>query len=196
VGLIACANCGNRVNSEASGCPSCGANPQTGVMPERVVALAPQETILEEAVLLAILDNDAGTLPGTYGAARQITYADGEFDLERDGPIAARDVLQYDREGRVTWVDEGLREWVGRIVTAKDGVDRVGFIWSLVGFLAFLLTIPWIVGLVVSRREIRNAKREHRPHGLSTAGFWISAIMLSLAWGGVLVSVVLQAISG
>ena len=38
MGLIPCANCGQMANSEA-GCQNCGANPQTGVVPEAVLAL-------------------------------------------------------------------------------------------------------------------------------------------------------------
>lgn len=38
VGLTACANCGQKANSEA-GCQNCGADPQTGVVPEAVLAL-------------------------------------------------------------------------------------------------------------------------------------------------------------
>ena len=36
MGLISCANCGQMANSEA-GCQNCGANPQTGVVPESVL---------------------------------------------------------------------------------------------------------------------------------------------------------------
>jgi hypothetical protein len=32
VGVITCASCGNKVNSESPGCPECGADPRTGVV--------------------------------------------------------------------------------------------------------------------------------------------------------------------
>ncbi len=36
--MIACPNCGMQVNADAAGCQNCGADPQTGVVPEWVEA--------------------------------------------------------------------------------------------------------------------------------------------------------------
>lgn len=54
---IACQNCGQQANPEAAGCQNCGANPQTGVLPERVflsaVAPAPAPLPAETVALYA-----------------------------------------------------------------------------------------------------------------------------------------------
>lgn len=34
--MIACAHCGTKVHAEAAGCPKCGADPRTGVVPQSV----------------------------------------------------------------------------------------------------------------------------------------------------------------
>ena len=40
MGLMSCAACGYTVNDQAVACPGCGANPRTGVVPERAPAQA------------------------------------------------------------------------------------------------------------------------------------------------------------
>jgi hypothetical protein len=42
MGMIACPNCGMQVNADAGGCQNCGADPQTGVVPEWVQAHSTQ----------------------------------------------------------------------------------------------------------------------------------------------------------
>ena len=46
---------------------------------------------------------------------RTITYESGRFTLEGQGPIAAADVLAYERQGHLTWAYAGLREWVEQV---------------------------------------------------------------------------------
>jgi uncharacterized RDD family membrane protein YckC len=40
--VVSCPNCKHPVNPEAAGCPNCGANPRTGIVPEAVVTLEKQ----------------------------------------------------------------------------------------------------------------------------------------------------------
>lgn len=58
-----------------------------------------------------------------------------------------------------------------------SGVGVASFVLSLVGFLIRLL---WIVGLVLSWRDVRRAKRENLPRGLALAGLVISSIGVGL----------------
>ena len=49
---------------------------------------------------------------------KTITYEDGRFTLEGQGPISAADVLTYDRQGHIFWAYAGLREWVQQVATS------------------------------------------------------------------------------
>lgn len=49
--------------------------------------------------------------PTTGWAGRTITYYEGRFTLEGHGLVTAHDVLEYDRQGHLTWAYDGLREW-------------------------------------------------------------------------------------
>jgi hypothetical protein len=53
--------------------------------------------------------------PSTGWAGKTIAYEEGTFALEGHGSITAADVLEYDREGHLSWSYAGLREWVGQV---------------------------------------------------------------------------------
>ncbi len=150
-------------------------------------------------------------LVATFGAStgwhrRQITHENGSFILEGHGVIPARALLDYDRQGQIDWAYAGLREWVqqlgcGPTVAAQPGepsppgrllpsqpaqVGVAGFALSLAGFVVPLL---WIVGLILSWRDVKRARRESLPHGLATAGLVISSVGVALLIAGVIASI-------
>ena len=49
----------------------------------------------------------------TAWAGKRITQEGKVFVLEGHGPITAADVMEYDRQGHLVWVNEGTRGWVG-----------------------------------------------------------------------------------
>jgi hypothetical protein len=51
--------------------------------------------------------------PTTARAGTQITYGGDTFSLEGLGPISAVDIMEYDRQGDLLWVNDGARAWVG-----------------------------------------------------------------------------------
>jgi hypothetical protein len=51
--------------------------------------------------------------PTTAWVGTRITWADDGFALEGHGPISAGDVMEYDQQGHLLWVNEGARAWVG-----------------------------------------------------------------------------------
>ena len=51
-----------------------------------------------------------GTTTGWAG--KTITFDNGQYVLEGHGPITAQAVLEYDRQGHLTWANDGLREMV------------------------------------------------------------------------------------
>ena len=55
---------------------------------------------------------------GAGWVGRTITYGDGRFTLEGQGPITAADVLTYDSQGRLSWACAGLREWVQQVAVS------------------------------------------------------------------------------
>ncbi len=59
--------------------------------------------------------------PTTAWAGKTITRADDAFVLEGHGPISAGDVMEYDRQGHLLWVNEGARALVG----SKAGGSQV-----------------------------------------------------------------------
>lgn len=56
-------------------------------------------------MLIATFDSTTGW------AGKQITYEGGWFIVQDYGPIAAAQVLDYDRSSQITWAYDGLREW-------------------------------------------------------------------------------------
>jgi hypothetical protein len=51
--------------------------------------------------------------PTTAWVGKQITRDGDIFMLEGHGPISAVDVMEYDRQGHLLWVNDGTRAWVG-----------------------------------------------------------------------------------
>lgn len=51
--------------------------------------------------------------PTTAWVGMQITREGDAFVLEVHGPISADDIMEYDRQGHLLWVDAGTRAWVG-----------------------------------------------------------------------------------
>jgi hypothetical protein len=52
-------------------------------------------------------------LPTTSWVGVRITCEGSAFVLEGHGPISAGDVMDYDQQGLLAWVNEGARAWVG-----------------------------------------------------------------------------------
>jgi hypothetical protein len=90
----------------------------------------------------------------TFGSStawegRTISSVDGAFALEGHGPITAQDVMQYDRQGQLRWVNDGARAWVGsRAAYAGSGRSA----WGRKSLPASLdprrLTVPFVPRLL------------------------------------------------
>jgi len=57
--------------------------------------------------------------PTTAWAGKQITHEGTSFVLEGQGPITAATIMDYDREGHLSWVNDGTRAWVGSKAAAE-----------------------------------------------------------------------------
>jgi hypothetical protein len=56
-----------------------------------------------------------------------ITFEEGRFILQGHGPVKAEDVMEYDRQGYLVWVNEGARAWVGaRSTSGQRGAGLPG----------------------------------------------------------------------
>ena len=51
--------------------------------------------------------------PTTAWQGNSITWDGGRFVLEGHGPVTPQDVMDYDRQGHLIWVNDGARAWVG-----------------------------------------------------------------------------------
>jgi hypothetical protein len=51
--------------------------------------------------------------PTTAWVGLQITREGDAFVLEGHGQITAGDIMEYDRQGHLVWVNDGTRAWVG-----------------------------------------------------------------------------------
>ncbi len=51
--------------------------------------------------------------PTTGWAGRAIAFRDEQLLLEGQGVISPAEVVEYDRQGLLVWVFEGMRAWVG-----------------------------------------------------------------------------------
>lgn len=58
--------------------------------------------------------------PTTEWAGKTISRDGDVFVLEGHGPISASDVMDYDRQGHLVWVNEGTRAWVGSKAKASS----------------------------------------------------------------------------
>jgi hypothetical protein len=140
--------------------------------------------------------------PATGWSGKSISYDNGQFALEAYGPLAARDVLQYDQKGQLAWEYDGLRDWVYQVaagpvgppaplfygyaadaqyfevnkVPSPPGIAVAGFIIAILGFV-FPVLVWWWVGLALSWPGYRQAVREQLPTGLALAGLIINAVM-------------------
>lgn len=54
---------------------------------------------------------------GTSRVGKTITFENGRFVLEGDGPITPEAVLRYERQGHLVWAYEGLKEWVQAVAS-------------------------------------------------------------------------------
>jgi hypothetical protein len=63
--------------------------------------------------------------PSTAWMGTRITWDDGAFVLEGHGPITAGDVMDYDRQGHLLWMNAGARAWVGSKEVGEPRGSRV-----------------------------------------------------------------------
>jgi hypothetical protein len=94
----ACLQCGADLTPAAKFCGECGAAVVAGDVAQQVVVAPPP-------VVIATFNSTTGW------ADKTITYDNGVFTLEGQGPITARDVISYDDAGQIEWAYEGLRDW-------------------------------------------------------------------------------------
>ena len=57
--------------------------------------------------------------PASAAEGARITWAAGRFELEGHGRLSPEDVMRYDEEGHLVWVNEGARAWVGSKATRR-----------------------------------------------------------------------------
>ena len=142
--------------------------------------------------------------PTTGWQGKQITHDGASFFLEGHGVITAGDVLSYDRQGQIEWAYAGLREWVEQLAQTPSAAARpqqpgssqvgvAGFAFALAGFLVSPL---WIVGLILSWRDVRRARREGLPHRLALAGLIISSIGVGLVVVGLVAAIAIPMFLG
>ena len=60
--------------------------------------------------------------PATEWAGKTIAREGDAFMLEGEGAITASDVMQYDGQGHLVWVNEGTRAWVASKANAPVGL--------------------------------------------------------------------------
>ncbi len=65
--------------------------------------------------------------PTTAWVGTQITSEGDTFVLEGHGPISVCDIMEYDRQGHLVWVNDGTRAWVGsRAALSQAAKPAVG----------------------------------------------------------------------
>lgn len=62
---------------------------------------------------------------GTGWVGKTITYENDAFVLEGFGSIRAADLMEYDRQGHLVWVNDGTRAWVGAKAKKEGLVSRI-----------------------------------------------------------------------
>ena len=94
--------------------------------------------------------------PSTGWVGKRIVYEGQRFVLEGHGEITAQGVLEYDRQGHISWAYAGLREWVqqvatGAAATAPDArpLTVTQAAQSSRGFPAWAIALIVIAALVV-----------------------------------------------
>lgn len=65
--------------------------------------------------------------PTTGWVGKTITYESERFVLEGHGPIAAQDLVEYDRQGHIEWAYDGLREWACQLCEQAPAAEPVLF---------------------------------------------------------------------
>ena len=151
--------------------------------------------------------------PASAWAGRTIIYDNGQFALEGHGPVAGRDVLEYDRQGHLVWEYDGLREWVAQVsngtavlptasvqyavvdrLPSPPGIAIAGFVLAVAGFI-IPVGVVWWVGLGLSWAGYAQATREKLPTGLALAGLIINAVMTAASIVFLVVLILLAAAS-
>lgn len=59
--------------------------------------------------------------PSTAWSGKTITREGDAFVLEGHGSISAGDIMEYDRQGHLLWVNDGARAWVGSKAEGSPG---------------------------------------------------------------------------
>lgn len=108
--MPACPSCGREPTSGDSFCRGCGSP----------IALEPSAS---EAAGQPLTIATFG--PATGWAGRSITYADGDFVVDGVGPIAAKAIVEVDRQGHLTWAHDGLREWVETVASSEGPASQM-----------------------------------------------------------------------
>lgn len=72
------------------------------------------------SILIATFNETTGWV------GKKITHDNGQFMLEGQGAITAADVMAYDRQGHLTWADDGTRAWVGSRALRTPAAPRQG----------------------------------------------------------------------
>jgi hypothetical protein len=56
----------------------------------------------------------------TGWAGKTVVFENEQFILEDHGPISAADVMEYDRQGHLTWAYDGLQAWVEQLAVGRS----------------------------------------------------------------------------
>lgn len=164
---IACRNCGQQVNPEAAGCQNCGANPQTGVLPERIfvsaVATAPLPVPAEAVALYAnrirrlvavAIDLTLASIVGSmvylvipHPALNPNDWASWHDSLLLQGAIIVGCWYVYLVVLEAAW-GTTAGKWILRVhVTMLDG-RRCTPVAALLRNAPKIVLSPWITGIV------------------------------------------------
>jgi type II secretory pathway pseudopilin PulG len=89
--------------------------------------------------------------PTTAWFGNTISYQDGRLILEGHGPVPPSAVLEYDRQGHLTWAEAGLREWVQELAQSKQPPRRSRVTmpaWLMVAILCAVVLL--VAGLLAA----------------------------------------------
>ena len=63
--------------------------------------------------------------PTTAWVGKRISRDGDAFILEGHGPISTHDIMEYDRQGHLVWVNDGTRAWIGAcLLYTSDAADE------------------------------------------------------------------------